>query len=163
VRAIFLDFDGVLHSTDVSIEPGCMPEGSNFFRLVPKLATALRPHDVHIVISSAWAGAFERDAILGYIGIELAARVIGDTSAHCFRGRSRYRECELAAQSLGITDWVMIDDNVGIVFGDERPTLEMMQRVFFCDPILGLDTMGVIDELGKWLEAGRNHEEDNHS
>ena len=165
-RLLFLDFDGVLHSeSDPQIEydgPHVDITGQNLFIHAIRLAELLSHYpDVDIIISSSWRNHFPLVELQRRLGV-LGHRAIGTTTFTKdkyqaeSRGISRYRQCERMAIHLGIDDWIMLDDDVSVVF-PEAATPEMQCRVIFCDPILGLGgTATAWDRLAKWL-AGQPH------
>lgn len=57
---------------------------------------------------------------------------------------NRFRECQLVAERLGVSDWLVVDDQPGIVWGPQIPKPELARRVFWCDPVLGLATPLVV-------------------
>jgi hypothetical protein len=70
-RAIFLDFDGVLH-------PYGGPPGQTLpFEWLPELATLLAAaSDVSIVVHSSWCERYSRDALIEFLG-PLGHRLVG--------------------------------------------------------------------------------------
>ena len=166
MRLLFLDFDGVLHPTDAihhrEHDSGSTRiTGDRLFRHAPQLYALLEDHlDVAVVISSDWRLSQPLEDLRERLGA-LGGRVVGTTSYTALPGMAeyslevsgltRYRQCERLANHFGVDDWRLIDDHVEIVFGPERATPEMMRRVVFCDPIMGLDTWITVGRLEKWL------------
>ncbi|MCZ2155112.1 MAG: hypothetical protein LC114_14640 [Bryobacterales bacterium] len=144
MHLLFLDFDGVLHSTDAAVIPEFQ------FRHLGVLSGLLGPYpEVRIAISSNWASSHDLESLKDRLG-ELGHRVVGATSDEDPR-LSRFRQCEAMAGRLNASSWVMIDDQVQIVFGDEAAKPQMMRRVIFCDSTMGLTTPGVQEKLLTWL------------
>lgn len=144
MRLLFLDFDGVLHSVDAAVIPELQ------FRHLGALSGLLNHYpEVRIVISSNWSSIHDLKSLKDLLG-ELGHRVIGSTLGGDPR-LSRFRQCEAIAGRLHAANWIMIDDQVQIVFGDEAAKSEMMRRVIFCDSTLGLTTPGVQEKLRNWL------------
>lgn len=70
-------------------------------------------------------------------------RVIGTTRRIDAAGSlpaNRFRECQMRAEEVGVSNWVMVDDQPGIVWGSQIPTRELVRMVIWCDPVLGLAT-----------------------
>lgn len=144
MRLLFLDFDGVLHTTDAVAIPELQ------FRHVGLLSGLLGPYpEVRIAISSNWTSSHDLESLKERLG-GLGHRVVGSIAGEHPR-LSRFRQCETMAARLNTPSWIMIDDQVQIVFGDEMGKPEMMRRVIFCDSTLGLTTPGVQEKLLNWL------------
>lgn len=166
MRLLFLDFDGVLHPPDAihhneHESGGTRIAGDRLFRHAPRLYALLEDHpDVAVVVSSDWRLSQSLEELKVRLG-ELGGRVIGTTSYTALSGMAeyslkvtgltRYWQCERLASHFGIDDWRLLDDHVEVVFGSERAKPEMMRRVIFCDPIMGLDTWITVGRLEKWL------------
>lgn len=81
---LFLDYDGVLHSSEVYLvrrQPVLRDEpGMTLFQHAPLLIEALasRP-DIKIVLSTSWVARLGYDRAKGYLPVALQARVIGAT------------------------------------------------------------------------------------
>lgn len=59
------------------------------------------------------------------------------------------------ADLLGVTDWVMVDDQPGIVWGSQIPTRDLVRRVIWCDPVLGLASPLVATAIvGRFVGGG---------
>lgn len=106
--ALFLDFDGVLHSGN-----------SGTFALLPGLEQVLREYPyVDIVISSEW-----RNAGIEYLrrlfSRDIAPRVLGITPDYRGSG-SRESEIRHIVSRYGIRHWVALDDNLKLFPG--RPS-----------------------------------------
>lgn len=80
-RAMFLDFDGVLHP---SVEGATdfvegAPVHTTFFGWLPMLVTLLEPHpNVVVVVHSSWRFTHDLDELRELLG-PLGARVVGTT------------------------------------------------------------------------------------
>lgn len=120
---LFLDFDGVLHSSEVYLvkrEPVLRAEeGMTLFQHAPLLVEALeqRP-DIQIVLSTSWVARLGFDRAKGYLPDALQARVIGATW-HRHAGvlkndwflLSRYVQVESYVRRHRLTHWLAIDDD----------------------------------------------------
>jgi hypothetical protein len=93
-----------------------------------------------VIISSNWRNSHSLQELQGFFGA-WGHRVIGTTTKIDAAGSlpaNRFQECRAMAEQLGVADWVMVDDQPGIVWGSQIPTREESRRVVWCDPILGL-------------------------
>ena len=80
-RALFLDFDGVLHPTTIraDIEVDEIVVGTGLFGWLPALVSVLRAHpDVSLVVHSTWRYTHDIDELRGVLGL-LGSRVVGAT------------------------------------------------------------------------------------
>jgi len=109
-KILFLDFDGVCHP---------ISSGEKYFDpdVTARLANAIEPHDVSIVVSSSWRLDKTLDELRDLVGEQLGPRIIGVNPyieepflLHC-----RYRECLLFLQEKNLKDvaWVAVDDEAG--------------------------------------------------
>lgn len=132
---LFLDFDGVLHSDQVFLEP-CNPDevsvddrrfvtkhnrlvtGKNLFEHCDRLVAALEPFpNVQIVISSTWREHFDLDALKAFLPSALAERVVGVTPGVFSRDGANHRLREIGAfssknQEYANTPWIALDDDI---------------------------------------------------
>lgn len=157
MKLLFVDFDGVLHSTDageVEYQGADLRYSGRwlFSQLFLLEDLLLRCADVSLVISSSWQSCYSLNELKEFLG-DAGHRVIGTTRklfpAHCMVA-NRYEECRAVAVALQATQWAMVDDHVGIVWGQHVPTGEELARVVFCDPAVGL-TPAVVDILARKL------------
>lgn len=147
MKIIFLDIDGVMHSVDkVGIE-----SVSGLFEYLPLLGTVLdRCPDVSVIISSSWRDTHslpELQALFGDYGHRVIGTTLSDVS--CSRPANRFQECLAAAERHQASDWVVVDDQPGIVWGSQIPSPELARKVLWCDPVLGLATPFVAHSLIK--------------
>ena len=156
MRAIFLDIDGVMHGVDkLHVEytsSGIQYSGEGLFEHRDLLGSVLdQCPDVAVIISSSWRHIYTLSELQGFFG-NYSQRVIGTTSSVDVRDSmpaNRYRECRDAAERYEVSDWVMVDDQPGIVWSSQIPTPELARKVLWCDPVLGLATPFVTYELVK--------------
>lgn len=121
---LYLDFDGVLHPSDVLrhretrelyLPPELVAQGHRLFEHAELLTTLLEPYaDVRIVLSTSWAYALGFDTALSYLPTPLAGRVIGTTwetpmTPHQLVVRGRQVLADVERRSP--TAWLAIDDN----------------------------------------------------
>ena len=151
-RAIFLDFDGVLHDAEIVqidrwSEDTPVPraiEGRQLFEFAPLLADILRPYpDVHIVAHSSWCRYFDADAcraLLAASGLRIDDIATG-----------KYRQDRITqyAYDHGITDWIAVDDEPQNF--DERWRHRWGNRLIACDPHHGLSDATIIAAISAWL------------
>ena len=133
-KILYLDFDGVLHPVDafrqIALSPGienwmasglpapCDDEGRYLFMYCDILEAILAPFpEVGIVLSTSWAAAFGLEAASSRLPPSLRKRVVGATSNdgtnhHSqLKCLSRGRQVARHARTLGLKDWVALDDD----------------------------------------------------
>ena len=146
-QLLFLDIDGVMHSVDhvqaTYTSTGIEYTGGRLFEHLPLLGWILdQCPDVSVIISSSWRHVHSLQELQGFFG-GWGHRVIGTTANIDASGSlpaNRFQECLAAAEQLGASDWVMVDDQPGIVWGSQIPARELVRKVIWCDPVLGLAT-----------------------
>jgi hypothetical protein len=110
----------------------------------------VRCPDVSIVISSSWQYHYPLEDLRLFLRAA-GTRVIGTTGgAGADPSVSRYEQCREAAEALGASVWVMVDDQPSMVWGNHVPARDEMAQVVICDPVLGLTSM-VVDTLMRKL------------
>jgi len=159
---LFLDIDGVMHSVD-RVEANATSiqidtTGDRLFEHLPLLGQILdQCPDVSVIISSSWRDSYTLPELQGFFG-DWGHRVIGTTVRVDAVGSlpaNRFRECQAMADLLGVTDWVMVDDQPGIVWGSQIPTRDLVRRVIWCDPVLGLASPLVATAIvGRFVGGG---------
>ena len=143
-RALFLDFDGVLHPTVLSRfdEP---PESlaTVFFGWLPALVDVLRTYpDVAIVVHSTWRYTHDVDELKLLLGA-LGPQVVGATP----RG-PRYESIEWWLQmNPSFADHRILDDDAS-----EFPTPPPPELIL-CNPTTGVAASDVLAALRAWLEG----------
>jgi hypothetical protein len=153
-RAIFLDFDGVLHDADrVEIDRWsedtpvpCAVDGQPLFDFAPLLAEVLRPYpDVLVVVHSSWGRYFDVAACRALLAPS-GLRVDGIAAG-------RYRPDRIAqyAHDHGIADWIALDDEPQHF--DERWCSRWGNRLIACHPNRGLSNQATLDRVREWLAA----------
>lgn len=133
-RALFLNFDGVLHRAGDGIEV------VEHFVWLPLLAEALAPApDIPVVVHSTWRYQYTPDELRDILA-PLGRRVIGVAP----RGpRAEAIKWWLHMHST-VTSHVVLDDDAR-----EFPT-PPPRELLLCDPELGLTTPGVLPRLSQW-------------
>lgn len=142
LRAIFLDFDGVLHprpAVDVG-EPG-LGKAPDFL-WVPALAALLEPHpDVLVVVHSTWRYNHSTLELAGLLG-PLKRRVVDSTP----RG-PRFESIEWwLSMNPQIKNYRILDDDAR-EFPVPQPT-----ELILCHPATGVADERVRAALRSWLE-----------
>jgi hypothetical protein len=146
-KLLFLDIDGVMHSVDHVRanygSAGIEYSGERLIEHLPVLGQILdQCLDVSVIISSSWRHIYSLQELQGFFG-DWGHRVVGTTANIDATGSlpvNRFQECRVMAERLGVSDWVMVDDQPGIVWGSQIPTRDLVQRVIWCDPVMGLAT-----------------------
>lgn len=101
-RALFLDFDGVLH-------PNMAAPHQRFSRL-PLLVQTLQGCEVEIVISSSWRFEWSLPEMKAHFPTSVRHQVV-DTTGPAFIGRhARWREITDYCSLQGLSDWRALDD-----------------------------------------------------
>ena len=135
--ALFLDFDGVLHSMS-----GYRDEA---FCKLPLLEDLISDIEVDIVVSSSWRFQHSLDELKALLG-KLGSKVVGTTGeAHVGR-HARYNEILQYVECHNITNWRALDDA-----SFEFPSNEM--RLIVCDPNTGVGDFQLM-QLAQWLQRG---------
>lgn len=155
---IYLDYDGVLHPSEVYVTKKGGIElrapGHSLFECAPILVRLLEPHpEVRIVLSTSWARVFHFLRAKSYLPKDLVDRVIGSTFhrrlmvAHEFGQLSRGEQILCDARRRGAGDWVALDDD------DEGWPPSIADRLIKCDPDQGLLDPQLQDALAARLES----------
>lgn len=108
MKYIFLDFDGVLHSS----HPNAFD-----FELLPLFAKSLAPYtdNFKIVISSLWRQNHSLEFLVNIFPASIKRTIKGITPTHLngLSAGGRYNEIKEYCQAYHIkdSDWIAIDDN----------------------------------------------------
>jgi len=138
MRAVFLDFDGVLHRA------GGPPGASMPFEWTNELALLLqRFEDVVIVVHSSWREQFSVDIIREFLE-PVGHRVAGVVP----RGPKSVAIETFLREHPEITDALVLDDQA-----DEFP-LGFHVPLSLCDPVLGLSSKETQEQVKAWLARG---------
>lgn len=145
-RALFLDFDGVLHPAGLTVHDVRQPVDAirarrpDLFCHVGLVDELLRPHpDVQVWVHSGWRLHHPADVILPLLG-PLAPRLHGITE-----GVSRHDSIRQAVLAHGIDDYRILDDLPEEFDGTPA-------ELILCDPALGVSCPTVRQRLVEWLE-----------
>mgnify|MGYP001339811106 FL=1 len=136
MKTIFLDFDGVLHSSSIHVH-------KPFSKLV-YFESLINDYPFDIVVSSTWRFHYKLSEIKFKLK-KLGDRVI-DVTGENFNGTfARYNEIKEYTEFNQIADWRAVDDA-------KSQFPESESRLVYCDPKIGI-TQFQIDLLKKWLES----------
>jgi len=136
-KLLFLDFDGVLHSTTTSIE--------NLFQRASLLNELLVELPCPIVISSSWRFHLELGDIKSKFVDPLSSLIIGKTGPPEIGRWPRYSEIKkYLTLNKPLMDWRALDDAF-LEFPDD------CQELILCHPKNGLSEKEIM-KLRSWLE-----------
>ena len=143
-RALFVDFDGVLHPTVLArFDEPPEPLATVFFGWLPALVEVLRKYpDVAIVVHSTWRYTHDVDELKLLLGA-LGPKVVGATP----RG-PRYESIQWWLQmNPSFADHRILDDDAS-----EFPTPPPPELIL-CNPTTGVAASDVLAALRAWLEG----------
>lgn len=152
MRALFLDFDGVLHPLGLQVTPGVLRNGKPLARAVPvnlfcwvgHLAELLRAHsDVVLVVHSTWRRTRTLDELALCLG-SLRDHVVGATSPALEKHASIQDWLE---QHGSVEDYLVMDD-VADEFAGLNP-----RHFVRCDALRGLSEPRVQEAVRAWLSG----------
>ena len=135
MKTIFLDFDGVLHTSSIYIQTP--------FTKLDYFDPLLRKYSFDVVVSSTWRFHYQLNDLRLKLK-KLGERVIGVTGESFVGTFPRYNEIIEYAEFNQIFDWVAIDD-AQIQFPESE------KRLIYCNPQIGI-TNKQIELLKDWLE-----------
>lgn len=140
MKTIFLDFDGVGHST----LPKHMDERFIQFHL---LTECLKSHKrkCEVVISSSWRHTHSIQEIVQLLPSGLGELVVNVTGPAFIGAYARFMEISRYVKEYGVTDWIALDDSK-FEFPKNCPQL------IACDPRTGLQSAQV-ELIEKWLKS----------
>lgn len=135
-KLLFLDFDGVLHSTTSAYD--------DLFCKAVLLSDLLAKSPCDVVISSSWRFNYELDHLRSRLPSPLSGMILGKTGDPEVGRWARYMEIKkyMAVNKLN-SDWRALDDAF-LEFPKECPEL------ILCHPKIGLNNKA-IDTLKSWL------------
>ena len=136
-KYLFLDFDGVLHSTK---------DDSQLFERLKLLLPLIDKYTFNIVISSSWRFQFKLQDIRNFFPVVLHDKIIGMTGQALMGRHARYHEIKnyLKEHDKSLEDWRALDDTCF-----EFP--ENCENLILCSPNTGIQAKQ-INELEAWLK-----------
>lgn len=158
-RLLYLDFDGVLHPSEVFHQPGRGPAmaerfaGHKLFEHVEALKELLAPHpSVRLVLSTSWVQEYGVEAAASYLPLELRVRVVGATfdperDGPAFSSVARGYQITADARRRRVRRWVALDDDVC-----NWPSSQA-SHLIATDPIFGLGEPAAQASLRIWLDS----------
>ena len=140
-KFIFLDFDGVLHPVDCSLDL-FFNKAKNFFKLIEN-------HELNIVITSSWQFDEKYNLIKSKFPEEIRKKIIGETQVKFYGASCRLKEIEyfLAQNHLLGVDWIAIDDQK-----DKFP--HNFKKLILCSPDTGISDQE-LDKIKFWILQGK--------
>lgn len=154
MRALFLDFDGVLHPLGLKVPAGCLVQGEqlsvardvDFFGWVPLLEQMLAGHpDVVLVAHTSWRESHTPQALGAYLGA-LQPRFVGATRAGLDKHASIL---DWVRQNPDLLDYRILDDAA-----QEFPQEPAPRELIACDWRTGIAADDVQHQLQHWLQGG---------
>lgn len=148
-RAIFLDFDGVLHPSVLALDlpdvrggkHSMVIEQRQLFRWTGQLAEALEKHgDVMLFVHSSWREHLDNPAMREVLGP--ARRWFDGVTP---KGMTRYAGILAMVERVGIDKYLILDDATHEFPAD-------CQELLATDPATGLLDPLVQIRLARWLE-----------
>ncbi|OUV30843.1 MAG: hypothetical protein CBC60_02120 [Betaproteobacteria bacterium TMED100] len=136
MKTIFLDFDGVLHTSSIYIQTP--------FSKLSHFDPLLKDYAFDVVVSSTWRFHYKLNDLKLKLR-KLGERVIGVTGESCAGTFPRYYEIREYAEFNQILDWVAIDD-AKLQFPESE------KRLIHCNPQTGITNIQ-IQILKDWLET----------
>ena len=134
-KLLFLDFDGVLHPTQLTSESP--------FNRVHILEEALTDHQPGIVISSSWRFTHNLEKIQKVLPSSIASLIVGATGSPVVGKYPRFNEISTYLRINGQADWKALDDSY---WEFPSPCTELIR----CNPNTGL-TEKQATEIKNWL------------
>ena len=136
-KLLFLDFDGVLHPTQLT--------GESPFNRVHLLEEALVGQELGIVISSSWRFTHNLEKLRKLLPGSISNQIIGVTGPPVIGKYPRFNEIANYMNINGLYDWRALDDSYW-----EFPSLCL--ELVKCNPNTGI-TDKQAKEIKQWLSA----------
>ncbi len=118
---LFLDYDGVLHPSEVwldrdgraFLDQAFIDAGHALFEHADALAQVLTGIRVDVVLATSWAREYGTDRAAAYLPPALRERVVGSVygRGRIHAERSRYQVISDCAQRWAIERWLAVDDD----------------------------------------------------
>ena len=135
-KFLFLDFDGVLHSTK---------DHANFFENITSFSQLVVNYPIQIVISSSWRFQFNLTQLKSFFPQQIQHKIIGLTGKEVVGKYSRYHEIKnyLKEKDKSLSDWRALDDT-SFEFPPD------CEQLILCNSNFGLKKKQ-LDMLEEWL------------
>lgn len=147
---LFLDYDGVLHPSEVYVDQSgeaYLKEPGELFMWAPILLGLLAPYpEVRIVLSTSWARHYGGDVAAGRLPEPLRVRVVGSTEHQRQTERGREVVTFVAANAIQDHHWLALDDNP---WGWERAP---RGALILCHPSVGLSRDETQEQIAERLQ-----------
>ncbi|MEW6020997.1 MAG: HAD domain-containing protein [Pseudomonadota bacterium] len=151
---LYLDYDGILHPTDVRVSPDeplrprvyvrGQPTDWSLFEHLTLLENLLAPYpELNIILATSWVREFGYQFSLAQLTPGLQNRVIGAT---LYPAPARYFCIQIDADERGLERWLALDDDLNC-----WPESEMHRVVAPTDQLRGLAQPGIAEELADKL------------
>ena len=134
-KLLFLDFDGVLHPTQLA--------GEAPFSRAALLEETLAQFAPKIVVSSSWRFTHSLNQLQKSLPSAIAQLIIGRTSHAVIGKHPRFQEIQNYLSSYGPADWRALDDSYW-EFPNPCP------KLIRCNPNTGISDRQIL-ELNQWL------------
>ena len=134
-KAIFLDFDGVLHPANAS--------SADWFCRMSYLVESVKNADVQIVISSSWRFHHPMEYLMTKFPPELRCKIVGKTAGAFVGKHARWNEIQAYCELRSIDEWRALDDSAY-----EFPS--PCQELVVCDGARGMQKEQ-LEQIQAWL------------
>ncbi|MGF6572563.1 hypothetical protein SAMN05443245_4614 [Paraburkholderia fungorum] len=158
---LFVDFDGTLHVGNAYIDDAeeiTLDTGRQLLEFAPLLSELLAPFpDVQIVLTTSWARRLPEDRVIGYLPLELRARVIGTTGSikprrsYVLDGTERTDVITSYAYGKRLKHWLALDDSVFGVERFGREPGELVDNFLLLKSSVGISDGAILTRIAKWL------------
>ena len=136
-KLLFLDFDGVLHPTQLTSEDP--------FNRVHLLEQALQDQQPGIVISSSWRFTHSLEKLQKILPSSISSQIVGATGAPVAGKHPRFNEIATYLKHVGPANWRALDDSY---WEFPSPCPELIR----CNPNTGITEKQMM-EIEQWLSS----------
>ena len=136
-KLLFLDFDGVLHPTQLT--------GEDPFNRVYLLEQALKDQQPGIVISSSWRFTHSLEKLQKILPSSISSQIVGATGAPVTGKHPRFNEIATYLKHVGPANWRALDDSY---WEFPSPCPELIR----CNPNTGITEKQMM-EIEQWLSS----------
>lgn len=147
---LFLDYDGVLHPSEVYVDregAAYLKEPGELFMWAPILVDLLAPYpEVRIVLSTSWARHYGGGVAAARLPEPLRLRVVGSTEHQWPMERGREVANFIAVNGIQEHHWLALDDNPWGWESSPRGAL------ILCHPSVGLSRDETQEQVAERLQ-----------